>query len=98
LPFKCNLHRYTMVEAAVFLVHEGCDEGPAAVAEVGAFLLAELDAHMPRRLRRKWTHVGAMVGATSSDYKGTLLRFLRRGVPGVLHIEVGLCTLNQVDP
>ena len=43
--FVFNLHRYieagrshsvgTLVEAAVFLVHEGSAEGPAAVAEVG---------------------------------------------------------------
>ena len=63
----------TMVEAAVFMVHEGCDEGPEAVEEVGAFLLSEAEAH-----------VGAI-----SNYKGILLRLLDRGVPGTLRTKVG---------
>lgn len=58
----------TMVEAAVCLVHEGGDEGPEAVAEVGAFLVAEAEAH-----------AGAI-----SNHKGTLLVLLARGVPGAL--------------
>jgi dsRNA-specific ribonuclease len=64
----------TMVEAAVFLVHEGSDEGPEAVAEVGAFLLAEAR--------------GAHVGGTS-NYKGTLLELLHLGIAGGLRTEPG---------
>ena len=58
----------TMVEAAVFTVHEGSNDGPEAIAQLGAFLLAE----------------ARLQAASITNYKGTLCELMQKGVPGML--------------
>ena len=61
----------TMVEAAVFLVFEnGGEAASAAIAEVGAFLLAEAAA--------------GPTASDVTNHKGTLVELVAKGVPGSL--------------
>ena len=65
----------TMVEAAAFLVHSeyGGDEAADAIAEVGAFLLAEAEA--------------GPLASDATNHKGTLVELVAKGVPGSLRCK-----------
>lgn len=61
----------TMIEAAVFLVHEGSDEGQTAVDEVGLFLLEQAEE----------------MAAEVFNFKGEFYELVAKGVEGEMEVK-----------
>jgi len=67
---KSHQHKLgTMVEAVIFLVYEGFPEGPDAVAEVGAFLLAHAGASSDSKGRPQAERIAAKAGVKAGVLK-----------------------------